>query len=74
MSNLGRKWTLILLTVPITFGWICLLIPAYNINMQAPIFFYVGRLLIGLGGGGFAFAPNVYVSEVNKIEIPYCLE
>ena len=64
MPNIGRRWTLILLTIPVTLGWICLLIPAYKIDIETPILFYIGRLLTGLGGGGFALAPNVYVTEV----------
>ena len=72
MPNIGRRWTLILLTIPVSLGWICLLIPAYKIDIETPILFYIGRLLTGLGGGGFAFAPNVYVTEVN--EIKHCID
>ena len=65
MPSIGRKWTLILLTVPLILGWICLLIPAYKIDIGSPALFYIGRILTGLGGGGFALAPNVYIAEVS---------
>ena len=70
MPSIGRKWTLILLTVPLILGWICLLIPAYKIDIGTPALFYIGRILTGLGGGGFALAPNVYIAEAS-ILIPY---
>ena len=65
MPSIGRKWTLILLAVPLILGWICLLIPAYKIDIGSPALFYIGRILTGLGGGGFALAPNVYIAEAS---------
>ena len=65
MPSIGRKWTLILLAVPLILGWICLLIPAYKIDIGTPALFYIGRILTGLGGGGFALAPNVYIAEAS---------
>ena len=67
MPSIGRKWTLILLAVPLILGWICLLIPAYRIDIGSPALFYIGRILTGLGGGGFALAPNVYIAEVSEL-------
>ena len=42
-----------------------MLIPAYKIDIGSPALFYIGRILTGLGGGGFALAPNVYIAEAS---------
>ena len=69
MSKIGRKWTLIILNGPLLLGWICLLIPAYKTDITTPIFFYVGRILTGLGTGGFTTVGPVYISEVTETSI-----
>ena len=56
------------LSVPCIVGWICLLIPAWA-NMDSPVLFYVGRFLTGIGGGGFALASPIYISEVTETSI-----
>ena len=69
MSKIGRKWTLITLNGPLLLGWICLLIPAYKTDITTPNLFYVGRILTGLGTGGFANVGPVYISEVTETSI-----
>ena len=69
MSKIGRKWTLITLNGPLLLGWICLLIPAYKTDITTPNLFYVGRILTGLGTGGFATVGPVYISEVTETSI-----
>jgi hypothetical protein len=46
MGILGRKWTMISMSIPCTIGWICLLLPE-PLQMESPALFYVGRLLTG---------------------------
>ena len=50
-------------------GWICLIIPGFKTDITSPVLFYVGRILTGLGGGGFALAPPVYCSEITETSI-----
>ena len=69
MSIIGRKWTLIALNCPLLMGWICLLIPAYKTDITSPYLFFAGRILTGLGSGGFATVGPVYISEVAETSI-----
>ena len=69
MPAIGRKWTMILLSVPFIIGWICLIIPAYKTDISSPALFLVGRFFTGVGGGGFALAPPVYISEITETSI-----
>ena len=69
MSKFGRKWTLIALNGPLLLGWVCLLIPSYKTDIATPYLFYVGRILTGLGTGGFATVGPVYISEVAETSI-----
>ena len=69
MSNIGRKWTLMAFNGPLLLGWICLLIPVYKTDITTPHLFYVGRILTGLGTGGFATVVPVYISEVTETSI-----
>lgn len=69
LPKIGRKWTMIALCIPFIIGWICLLIPAYQSDVSSPALFYVGRILTGMGGGGFALAPPVYISEITETSI-----
>jgi MFS family permease len=45
------------------------LIPGFKTDITSPVLFYVGRILTGLGGGGFALAPPVYCSEITETSI-----
>ena len=69
MFKIGRKWTIIALNGPLLIGWMCLLIPAYKIDIDNPYLFYAGRILTGLGTGGFAAVGPVYISEVAETSI-----
>ena len=53
----------------LTTGWVCLLIPGFKTDISSPVLFYVGRIFTGIGGGGFALAPPVYVSEITETSI-----
>lgn len=68
MPRIGRKWTLIGLSIPFLAGWICLLITD-PLQTTSPWLFYVGRILTGIGGGGFALAPPIYISETAETSI-----
>lgn len=46
LSVIGRKWTLILMVIPFSIGWILLLITV-PLGLTSPWWFYVGRLLTG---------------------------
>ena len=50
-------------------GWICLMIPGFKTDITSPVLFFVGRILTGVGGGGFALAPPVYCSEITETSI-----
>ena len=68
LSRLGRKWTMIINCVPMALGYVCLLLPLWAEGAN-PSFFFVGRFLTGVGCGGFALAPPVYVGEVTETSI-----
>ena len=56
------------MTVPFITGWILLLIPQ-PLNLTSPGWFYAGRLLTGFGGGAFALASPIYISEIAEPSI-----
>ena len=68
ISTIGRKWTIISLCLPMILGWISLLIPLWFEGTN-PSFFYLGRFLNGLGCGGFALAPPLYLGEIAETSI-----
>ena len=68
LSRLGRKWTMIINCVPMALGYVCLLLPLWTEGAN-PSFFFIGRFLTGVGCGGFALAPPVYVGEVTETSI-----
>jgi MFS family permease len=68
LPRIGRKWTLIVLSVPFTIGWVCLLIPG-PADLTGPTLFYVGRIFTGIGAGGYALAPPIYISETAELSI-----
>ena len=67
ISSIGRKWTIITLCLPMALGWVCLLLPLWIANSN--YLFYVGRFLTGLGCGGFALAPPLYLGEIAETSI-----
>ena len=44
-------------------------VPGFKTDTQSPLLFFVGRILTGIGGGGFALAPPVYTSEITETSI-----
>ena len=56
--KIGKKWTLISLSVPFIAGWL-LLFFAHNVVM-----ILVGRFLTGFSGGAFVMAAPAYISEI----------
>ena len=68
MPKLGCKFTMILLAIPFTAGWICLVITE-PLQVETPTLFYIGRFLTGFGGGAFALAAPTYVSEIAETSI-----
>ena len=63
MDKIGRKWTLIVMTLPASIGWILLALAGF-VPLTSPYWFYAGRLLTGIGAGTFSFLAPVYTMEV----------
>ena len=62
MPRYGKKWTMVLLSVPIFIGWIFLIF-AINVEML-----YMGRFLTGFSGAFSMLAPG-YIAEICDVEI-----
>ena len=62
MPRYGKKWTMVLLSVPIFIGWLFIIF-AYNVEML-----YVGRFLTGFSGAFSMLAPG-YIAEICEVEI-----
>ena len=61
---------MILMSIPALGGWICLIITQKLDESIDPLaLFYAGRILTGFGGGAFALAAPIYVSEVAETRI-----
>lgn len=60
---LGRKPTMLLLTIPFTIGWI-IIIFAGSVELL-----YVGRFITGMAGGAFCVSAPMYTSEIAEKEI-----
>ena len=58
------------MSIPALGGWICLLIGKPLDKHIDPIsLFYVGRILIGFGGGAFSLTAPLFVSEIAEVRI-----
>ncbi len=68
MSMIGRKWTMIVMVAPFSAGWVILTL-AGPLKLTDAGWFYAGRLLTGFGGGAFALAAPIYISETSQPEI-----
>ena len=67
---IGPKRSMLLMGVPAVGGWILLLIGKPLDEYIDPIWlFYVGRVLTGVGGGAYALAAPLYVSETAEVRI-----
>jgi len=62
MPRYGKKWTMMLLSLPILVGWFFLIF-AINVEML-----YVGRFLTGFSGAFSMLAPG-YIAEICEVEI-----
>ncbi|KAK9694547.1 Sugar transporter [Popillia japonica] len=60
---IGRKWTMLMLILPFSLGWL-LIIFAQNLQML-----YAGRFFTGLAGGAFCVSAPLYTSEISETEI-----
>ena len=63
MNAIGRKWTMLLLVIPFTIGWI-LVIWATSVVMMC-----VGRFLLGIAGGAFCVTAPMYIGEIAQSSI-----
>jgi len=55
---IGKKWSLILLSLPFIIGWVSLYFAS------SPISFIIGRFLTGFAGGAFVLAAPAYTAEI----------
>ena len=62
MPRYGKKWTMVILSLPIFIGWLFLIF-AINVEML-----YVGRFLTGFSGAFSMLAPG-YIAEICEVEI-----
>lgn len=62
MPRYGKKWAMMMLSVPIFIGWLFLIF-ASNVEML-----YVGRFLTGFSGAFSMLAPG-YIAEICDVEI-----
>ena len=62
MPRYGKKWTMVILSLPIFIGWLFLIF-AINVEML-----YVGRFLTGFSGAFSMLAPG-YIGEICEVEI-----
>ena len=62
MDLIGRKWTLVAMTMPSITGWILLTLSG-AVPLTSAWWLYVGRLLTGIGGGTFSFLGPIYTME-----------
>ncbi|KAF2883247.1 hypothetical protein ILUMI_22917 [Ignelater luminosus] len=62
-EKLGRKLSLLILAVVLFGGWL------FIIFANSAVMIYVGRIITGMGGGGFYIAAPLYSSEIAEKEI-----
>ena len=55
---IGKKWSLIALSLPFISGWILLCLAS------SPLTFIIGRFLTGFAGGAFVLAAPAYSAEI----------
>ncbi|KAL2723977.1 hypothetical protein V1478_008490 [Vespula squamosa] len=60
---IGRKYAMLILVIPFTIGWLCI------IFANSVILFYIGRFLTGFSGGAFCVTIPIYTSEIAETEI-----
>ena len=62
MPRYGKKWTMMILSVPIFCGWICL------ITASSVYILYCGRFLTGFAGAFSMLAPG-FIAEICEVEV-----
>ena len=62
MPKYGKKWTMMILSVPIFCGWVCL-ITATSLHIL-----YCGRFLTGFAGAFSMLAPG-FIAEICEVEV-----
>ena len=62
MPKYGKKWTMMILSVPIFCGWVCL-ITASSVHIL-----YCGRFLTGFAGAFSMLAPG-FIAEICEVEV-----
>lgn len=63
LTNLiGRRRSMLLMTLPFTIGWVCVIWP----NCLGIMIF--GRFLLGVGGGAFCVTAPMYTAEISDTE------
>lgn len=60
---IGRKPTILLTVVPYTIGWLMITFAKHEAMV------YVGRILTGIGGGGFCVIAPMYTTEIAQPEL-----
>ena len=66
MEILGRKWTMIFLSIPLLLGNLFFFISYY---VESAALIYCGRVLTGFGGGAFSLTAPVYIVEIAVPEL-----
>ena len=69
LTKVGRKWAMIINCVPMALGYFCLMLPLWLDPGFKVALFLVGRFLTGVGCGGFALVPPLFVGEVSETAI-----
>jgi len=65
MAKFGKKWTMVLASIPFVLGWI--LMVTTDDSRQWTVF--VGRFLTGMSGGSFGLFAPAYTSEIAQVHI-----
>ena len=55
---IGKKWSLVLLSLPFITGWLLLYFALSSVS------FIIGRFLTGFAGGAFVLAAPAYIAEI----------
>ncbi|KZC09341.1 Facilitated trehalose transporter Tret1 [Dufourea novaeangliae] len=60
---IGRKNSMLLMVVPFTVGWLCV------ICANSVLLFYIGRFITGVASGAFCVAAPMYTTEISESSI-----
>ncbi len=63
MNKLGRKWTMVLYSLPMALGF-SLFVAAGTLDSAELI--YIGRILTGFSSGAFALVAPLYIAEIGE--------